>query len=403
MSRTGRERATKRATAGSAVRSRQRTPPLLAIVGGMLGAGKTTLILEAAKRLGARGLRAAMITNDQGSELIDTQLARAAGVPIGEVAGGYFCCRLSDLLDATDALQALDPDVVFAEPVGSCTDLAATVLRPILRDEAHRFRIAPLTVLVDPVRAQSLTAADADPDLAFLFHQQLVEADIVCATKADEARAGRKSRPYASRRRTASAMRTRPSLRRVGTSLPTWELAVDVPAHRVSARTGEGVDAWLDHVLGSRIAAGALPIVDLDYTRYAAAEATLAWLNWHAQVELETAAPPAMVAGALADALEGELPREGLAIAHVKVLDQAVSGYVRVSLCGDGRPPTVDGALGASPTRTHQLLINARVLGDPEALSRIVGQCLRSLAGELRSIHREAFRPAPPKPERRVI
>jgi CobW/HypB/UreG, nucleotide-binding domain len=342
----------------------------------MLGAGKTTLILEAAKRLTQRGLRPAMVTNDQGRDLVDTVLARRWGVPVSEVAGGCFCCRLTDLLHATDVLATLPADVVFAEPVGSCTDLAATVVRPLMRDEPGRFRIAPLTVLVDPARAQALAQPDADPDLAFLFRQQLAEADIVSATKADEGTRADES-----------------------ADLPALD---DVVAHRLSARTGEGVDAWLDRVLGEHIAAGALPLVSLDYTRYAEAEAALAWLNWHAHVRLDAPVAPAMVVGVLAEHLERELSAAGLAVAHVKVLDQAESGYVRVSLCGDGRTPAVDGALDASPAARHQLLVNARVVGDPEVLSRVVGECLRALGGELQLVSREAFRPSPPVPERRA-
>ena len=357
-------------SARGAPRRHARTRPVLAIVGGMLGAGKTSLILEAARRLAARGLRAAMITNDQGSGLVDTALAHAAGVPVGEVAGGCFCCRLTDLLRVSDALDRIHPDIVFAEPVGSCTDLVATVLRPLLRDQPWRFRVAPLTVLVDPVRARALCRNDADADLGFLFRQQLAEADIVCATKADE-----------------------------GINLPALEGIVACP---LSARRGDGVDAWLDHVLGDGITAAALPLVDLDYGRYAAAEAALAWLNWHADVELEAAMPPVLVVGALADRLENRLASAGLPIVHVKVLDQSGSGYVRVNLCGDGRGPAVEGTLDASPARRHQLLINARVMGEPEVLSRVAGECVRALAGQVRSLRREAFRPAAPRPERRV-
>ena len=233
-----------------------------------------------------------MVTSDQGRGLVETELARVAGGPVGEGGGGCVCCRLTDLLRAADTLAAVHPDIIYEEPVGSCTDVAATVLRPLLRDEPWRFRIAPLTVLVDPVRAHALTRPDADPDLAYLDRQQLAEADLVCSTKADECIA-----------------------------LPALEGAVARP---VSARTGAGVDAWLDHVLGCRVAAGTFPLLTLDYKRYAAAEAALAWLNWHAHVEFERPLPPAFLAGALADRLEVDLARAGLTVVHVKVLDQEI-------------------------------------------------------------------------------
>ena len=102
------------------------------LVGGFLGAGKTSLILAAARVLERQGLRAAAILNDQGDDLVDTRIAREHGLAADQVAGGCFCCRFSDLLEAAERLEAYEPDVIFAEAVGSCTDLAATVLRPLL-------------------------------------------------------------------------------------------------------------------------------------------------------------------------------------------------------------------------------------------------------------------------------
>src|SRR5215472_5506559 len=98
------------------------TNPVLVLVGGFLGAGKTTLLLEAAARLRAYGRRVAMITNDQGGELVDTRLAEAMGTAVQEVVGGCFCCRFSDLVTAVEALSVHDPEFILAEPVGSCID-----------------------------------------------------------------------------------------------------------------------------------------------------------------------------------------------------------------------------------------------------------------------------------------
>jgi len=71
--------------------------PTVVFVGGFLGAGKTTLILAAARELKERGMRCAAILNDQSDALVDTQLAELHGMPSGEVTAGCFCCRLSDL------------------------------------------------------------------------------------------------------------------------------------------------------------------------------------------------------------------------------------------------------------------------------------------------------------------
>ncbi len=343
--------------------------PTFVVVGGMLGAGKTSLIVAAARRLVEQGRHVGVVTNDQGTGLVDTALVRTAHVPVAEVSGGCFCCRLSDLLSACDALAAERPEVIFAEPVGSCVDLAATVLRPLLRDEAHRFHVAPLTVLVDPARAIEMTGPQADADVAYLFRHQLDEADIVCFTKAD-----------------------------AGLAPPALD---GVAGHAISANTGQGVDAWLEHVLAPSPSAGS-GLIAVDYARYAEAEAALAWLNWRARVDLDSPQSPAVLVGALTERLETSLDAAGLSIVHVKVLDRTPTGYVRASVCAPGAEPVVEDTLDASPASWHDLMINARAIGDPAQLSRLVAESLESLAMRVEVTSRESFRPAPPKPERRA-
>ena len=136
----------------------RRLRPTIVFVGGFLGAGKTTLILAAALELKKRGMRCAAILNDQSEGLVDTQLAELHGVPSGEVTAGCFCCRLSDLTAQLEAMLGYSPDVIFAEPVGSCTDISATVLHPLLAQQGA-YRLAPFTVLVDPIRAMHGDAA----------------------------------------------------------------------------------------------------------------------------------------------------------------------------------------------------------------------------------------------------
>ena len=130
--------------------------PIIVPLGGFLGSGKTTLILAASRVLEGRGVRVAAILNDQGNNLVDTEFVSANGIAADQVTGGCFCCRFSELIDAAERLRAWSPDVIFAEAVGSCTDISATTLQPLKLYYSQQFRLAPYTVLMDPERAHEL-------------------------------------------------------------------------------------------------------------------------------------------------------------------------------------------------------------------------------------------------------
>src|SRR5687767_9921262 len=102
------------------------------MVGGFLGAGKTTTLARLARHYTARGQRVGIVTNDQAQDLVDTSGLRSQGFAVREVAGACFCCRFDDLVSQVGQLEEQQrPDVILAEPVGSCTDLVATVVQPL--------------------------------------------------------------------------------------------------------------------------------------------------------------------------------------------------------------------------------------------------------------------------------
>jgi Ni2+-binding GTPase involved in maturation of urease and hydrogenase len=345
--------------------------PWVVLVGGFLGAGKTTLIVAAARELERRGVKCAVILNDQGEDLVDTQYAAMHGLTAGEVTGGCFCCRLSDLVGAMDRMRSHEPQVIFAEPVGSCTDLSATVFHP-LNDNAASYRLAPLTVLVDPTRAESVSRGESAVDVAFLFSKQVEEADLICITKAD----------------------VHPEIDR--------SLFPGRQVRQLSAVTGQGVAAWLDEVLSGALPRGGTTL-DIDYDRYAAAEAALAWMNLRAIFRPRRAMPPALVLGPVMDGIEASLREEGLAVVHLKGLVESPTGHIKAAYTAPGEGMVVEGDLTASPAPEHELRINVRALGEPERLHRIVEQHVRRLEGELHELRLQAFRPSPPQPERRVV
>src|SRR5271170_5256571 len=121
------------------------------LIGGFLGAGKTTTMARLARTYMALGQRIGLVTNDQAQDLVDTNSLRAQGFPVEEVAGACFCCRFDDLVSRVGQLQEHErPDVILAEPVGSCTDLVATVVQPLRDLYGDRFQIAPFPVLFKP-------------------------------------------------------------------------------------------------------------------------------------------------------------------------------------------------------------------------------------------------------------
>lgn len=90
-----------------------RPRPWIVVVGGFLGSGKTSLILAAARLLEQRGVRCAVILNDQSDDLVDAHHAEAQGFHAREVTGGCFCCRFSELISVIEHLQTFRPAIEY--------------------------------------------------------------------------------------------------------------------------------------------------------------------------------------------------------------------------------------------------------------------------------------------------
>src|SRR6185437_13463240 len=160
------------------------------MIGGFLGAGKTTAILKLAEHLSADGLKVGLITNDQSIGLVDTTILASHGFAVEEITGGCFCCRFNSLIDASNRLsKEARPDVFIAEPVGSCTDLKASVSYPLRRMYGDNFSIAPLSVLVDPIRAMRILGLEQgkafSSKVIYVYSKQLEEAEQIVINKID--------------------------------------------------------------------------------------------------------------------------------------------------------------------------------------------------------------------------
>ncbi|MFG0317434.1 MAG: GTP-binding protein [Planctomycetota bacterium JB042] len=361
------------------------------MIGGFLGAGKTTAILRYADRLRRQGRTVGLITNDQSTGLVDTALVRARGFAVEEITGGCFCCRFPSLKAAADQLTAATrPDVFLAEPVGSCTDLVATVGYPLRRLYGDAYEVSPLSVLVDPLRAaRVLGLRDGrafSEKVRYVFEKQLEEAHLLVVNKADALD------PALAGELDAALGERFPRARRF----------------RVSARTGDGLDAWFDAIESTPLPHDRA--MDVDYDRYAEGEALLGWLN----ATLRVTAPRPFDANAwlerLAERLVARLLAEGDAdIAHFKAtLDPGdpLGGLAAVSVVRNEERPALRERLDGD-VEGGTLVLNLRVETDPEELRRALDATLDEAAAaddgvRLELEHREAFRPGRPVPTHRL-
>ncbi len=357
-------------------------PIRFVLVGGFLGAGKTTLLARATERLMGQGKRVGIITNDQASDLVDTEVLSQTGSGVREVGAGCFCCGFNRLLHACDELiEQFDPDILLGEPVGSCADLSGTVLQPLKRYCADRFVLAPFTVLVEPERVRALTdPSDSrqNPDVRYIFDKQLEEADRIVLSKVDTLSPGQLDS-------------ARETLKR---RFP------DTPLMDLSASTGAGLDAWLDVVLtGSH---GGRRVVEMDYDVYADGEAALGWLNALIRLRMPAPADWAGYCTALLESIRTACEARSAEIAHVKLHLRATEGTLSANLTGPHGRPTVQGAVPAE-AQAAALILNARVELAPELLRTIVEEALAAGAdGATVEIARlNSFRPSRPKPTHR--
>ncbi len=358
------------------------------MIGGFLGAGKTTSVAALAQRLSDEGQTVGLITNDQGRELVDTAMLRAKGFATKEIPGGCFCCRFNSLVDAADKLtEQTRPDVFIAEPVGSCTDLVATVAYPLRRIYGDDFSIAPLSVLVDPIRAARIfglsDGGNFSEKVIYIYRKQLEEADHIVINKIDLLK------PEA-----LVALRDK-----LSKEFPNAEVL------QVSTQNNEGLDEWFARITDAEQIART--VMEVDYKIYAEGEALLGWLNATVQLSAPEAFEAKPVLQQLASDIQKQLQEQTVEIAHLKMTlspDSTIGGQIAIiNLVRNDFVPELSADLNA-PIGSGQLIINLRAEGDPELLREVVTNAVDNMPASIfaKLDHLEHFRPGKPEPTHRV-
>ncbi|MCI1328673.1 MAG: CobW-like GTP-binding protein [Lachnospiraceae bacterium] len=320
-------------------------PTKLIIVGGFLGAGKTSLLMSAAELLKKRGIPVGLVTNDQADGLVDTAYLEGNGNIVAEVSGSCFCCNFPGFMDAVKSVtKRIGGGVTLAEPVGSCTDLSMTILQPLKEKYADVADTAPLTVLGDPKRLRR-NIKDRKIGENYIPSCQFDEADIILISKID----------LLSEEELDDLIRD------------TEDAWPDAKVMAVSVRENRGVEEWLDAVLAGT--AAGKNRADVDYDVYAAGEASYGWLNASctfdgASFDFDRAAEKLLEL--LAETFDGK----HLEVGHVKfLLDSGEAEWIG-NLTGRKETGTLRKCGHVSEEK--KLVVNARVEAAPLELQNMV-------------------------------
>jgi Ni2+-binding GTPase involved in maturation of urease and hydrogenase len=343
------------------------------LVSGFLGSGKTTAIERACRELLAAGVRVGVITNDQGERLVDGEFFESLGIPNRQVTNGCFCCNYNQLDDSIQLLlETVEPEVIFAEAVGSCTDMVATVMKPL---QIYRNDVSVTVSVLTDVRVLYMQLRHNtllfDESVNYIYYKQLEEAGIIVVNKIDLIDAGQLA-----------------DIRRV-----MQQKYPDKIVLYQDSLAGGGVGQWME--------AMACPVelssLEIEYAIYGAGEALLAWLDQEVVV-VSPDGRAALAAIALTRRIDERIRECGYPIGHLKFL---LDGKTKISYTALAAEVAVE----VVPAGTATLLINARVQTEPAILAGLVAAAIGEIEAQygctLVTKKCAAFQPGFPKPTHR--
>lgn len=359
----------------------------LVVIGGFLGAGKTSAIARLGKMLIDQGKKVGIVTNDQGKNLVDTNFLSSEGLPVFEVTGGCFCCNFDEFTRKLETLAEKEmPEIILAEPVGSCTDLIATIFKPIMNNYTKKFILSPLSIVTDPRRVKRcMLEVERDGafsnEINYLFDKQLQEADIIAINKTDLLSDDEKGKIH-------SFLQER------------YHGATIV---KVSALTGSGMEDWFNTAVNNQAAEKAS--LEIDYDKYARAEAALGWLNTFALLTKNEKFDANEILTDIVNGIKERVKAQNSEIAHLKVYAVSSLDYAKMGVTNTDEQVAVNRLLQFKSDKIN-LIINARVEIAPDVLQKVTEETVDSVCAKYGIIasdmKTESFAPSYPTPKYRM-
>jgi len=352
----------------------------LHVLNGFLGSGKTTAIQLACLELSKKNIKASVITNDQGMKLVDSVFFKKQKIPVTQVVNGCFCCNYNKLESCIQSLVEVNqPDVIFAETVGSCADIIATVIKPL--SQFHVDAQITFSVFADARMLHFLLKDKQnlfEENITYIFFKQLEEAEIIIINKID-----------------LIAVEQLDELKQIVQEKYAGKILL-----YQNSMNEESVAQWME-VLDNYKADNTLQSLEIDYDVYGAGEASLAWLDQ----ELEIFSPvnnALQETTGLINNIYNKIRQHNFPIGHLKFI---LNDDTKISFTA-ATGPEISIDVRNKKMHSCHLLINARIQTNPETLAQLISDAIKETEKQndnkivTQSI--SSFRPGFPKPEYRI-
>ncbi|MDH7508627.1 MAG: GTP-binding protein [Methanomassiliicoccales archaeon] len=332
-----------------------RNPVRIAIIGGFLGAGKSSMAMAVGKFLMEKeNALVAVITNDQGNVLVDTEFMRSGGFDVEEIRGGCFCVNFEEFVrDAQRLAFTKRPDLIIAESIGTATNLLAAVISPLKELYPQDFEIAPLFVVVDcQATYESLNRKEDSSTLASLIPvQQIKEAEIIVLSKCDLVEGGQLD----------AVIEYIKNLNQEAMIIP-YSFITKMNVERIA------------ELMISEKKSTKKPL-EVDQRIFAREKAMLGWCNYSAEVRADERVDARTF---LIEIMKGIAEHfESNSLAHVKAILSSTRSTMKLSLVGDRL--RIDDLRGERFfIGEGKLVINARVCSTPEELKKSITTSVKS-------------------------
>jgi G3E family GTPase len=355
------------------------------LVGGFLGSGKTTAIANGCKILSDKGITTSVITNDQGEYLVDSRFINKSDIPYAEVTGGCFCCNYNQLDTQINNLKNnFNPSAIFAEFVGSCTDLVATVLKPLIGYRSYVNEQVTFSSFVDAqlflMHLQGI-ALPFSIETRYIWEKQIEEAEILVINKID--------------------LLSKEKLDRL--KLLTKDVFPSKQLLFQNSLDNNSLNRWID-ILNDPQDNKEHRSIDIDYSIYGKGEANLAWLDEEIEIISSENKSVELTYDFIMN-LNNDIKQKGLTVGHLKFFLSFNNKSAKIShtTLSDKTVPEPDFYENSGSV---DLLINARIQTSPEELGKILFDNLKRLKSvdgvQINEKFLSYFQPGFPNPTHRI-